>query len=477
MARKIVFLELNEVPWRIYDEYCQWHPDSEIARFVKMCSQFTTRTEDRGPLSPWFTWPTLHRGVTNEVHGIQYFGEDLSQADAIAPPIWQLLRRGGISTGVGGPLQSYPMPSDAADYAFYLPDTFAAGPECHPPKLTIFQEFNLAMARASQRNVSTSIEWGPAARFLLNAPSLGLRASTVVEIVRHLVGERFQSWQRIRRRTFQPVVAFDLFLKQLDRTRPEFCNFFSNHVASAMHRYWAATFPDEYERFEMGEEWVERYQGEIEFSMNWAGRFIADLRGFVKRNPEYLLVVASSMGQAALSADKVETQLCIQDLARFISCAGIGTGDWEEKPAMAPKVSVQIAEEKCDQFEAFLASLELFGEPVNFQRKTGGFFNVGIGHKNAHELPQFAQRNGEDIPFDDLGLGYREIEDEAGSTAYHIAEGTLLVYDPQDESGSIGRPEVLTTEIAPSLLAHYGLPVPDYMKAPRSLGAVNVSAA
>ena len=123
------------------------------------------------------------------------------------------------------------------------------------------------MARQSARNVSTSIDWQTAVQFLASARSLGMRASTAIEIGKQLIAERFESWKRVRRRTYQPVIAFDLYLKQLEKTRPDFSNFFSNHVASAMHRYWAATFPDEYESFEMGDDWVARYRGEIEFSM------------------------------------------------------------------------------------------------------------------------------------------------------------------------------------------------------------------
>ena len=473
MPRKIVLLELNEIPWRIYDEYCRWAPDSDLARVLPKCRQFTTRTEDRTPLSPWFTWPTLHRGVTNEIHGIQYFGEDLTSADAVAPPIWQLLQGAGVKTGVGGPLQSYPMPENATDYAFYLPDTFASGVECHPEELSKFQRFNLAMARQSARNVSTSIDWQTAVQFLASARSLGMRASTAIEIGKQLIAERFESWKRVRRRTYQPVIAFDLYLKQLEKTRPDFSNFFSNHVASAMHRYWAATFPDEYESFEMGDDWVARYRGEIEFSMEWAGRFVSDLVKFVERNPEFVLVVASSMGQAALRADRIETQLYIADLDKFMQAAGLESSDWEQKPSMAPKVSVSVVEPKCAQLESFLRSLEIFGKKVTHTAKEAGFFNIGIGHTNVHERPQFAQKNGEDVAFAELGLGYRKVEDEAGSTAYHIDEGTLFVFDPLDKNVEPGRPEVLTTEIAPTLLSHFGVPIPDYMKSPLPLGALN----
>jgi hypothetical protein len=228
MPRKIVLLEANEIPWRIYDEFCVWRPESRLARLLPRCRQFTTVSPDAIPLSPWITWPTLHRGVSGETHGIKYFGETLESVDAQWPPIWKLLVDGGVETGVFGPIHSYPLPSDAERYSFYVPDTFAASEECYPDALTCFQRFNLSMTAESTRNVSTRIDWKTAASFLARAPGLGLRASTALAVVGQLIGERRDPWRRVRRRTFQPVLAFDLFLKQLQATQPAFSNFFTS---------------------------------------------------------------------------------------------------------------------------------------------------------------------------------------------------------------------------------------------------------
>jgi hypothetical protein len=469
MPRKIVLLEANEIPWRIYDEFCVWRPESRLARLLPRCRQFTTVSPDAIPLSPWITWPTLHRGVSGETHGIKYFGETLESVDAQWPPIWKLLVDGGVETGVFGPIHSYPLPSDAERYSFYVPDTFAASEECYPDALTCFQRFNLSMTAESTRNVSTRIDWKTAASFLARAPGLGLRASTALAVVGQLIGERRDPWRRVRRRTFQPVLAFDLFLKQLRATQPAFSNFFTNHVASSLHRYWAATFPDEYDDFELGEDWVSQFKSEIEFTMTWADRFFGDLVDFVDAHPEYVLLVTSSMGQAAVKAERVETMLYIQDLDRFMQAAGVAPGQWSQRPAMAPKVSVCVEEEARERFATFLSGLELYGEPANFEEKEAGFFNVGIGNKNVHDLPRLAKHDGRDVPFDELGLDFRKVEDEAGSTAYHIPQGTFFVYDPQGDIHHEGRPELSATEVAPDLLAHSGLEIPDYMDPPSAV--------
>ncbi|MEM7413185.1 MAG: hypothetical protein AAF430_23345 [Myxococcota bacterium] len=472
-SRKIVLLEANEIPFRIFDRYVANHDASALARHLPACRQYMTFAIDSGHLSPWVTWPTLHRGVSNDEHKIRAFGEDLTEANEKFPPIWELLNRGGVKTGVFGPLHSWPLPERPERFDFFVPDTFANTPECYPDELTSFQRFNLAMARKSPRNVSSEVDWKSAVQFMVRAPALGLRPKTVMELASQLIQERTLPWKRIRRRTFQPVLAFDLFMKQLERHRPAFSNFFTNHVASSMHRFWAAIFPDEYDALELGEEWQEQYGGEIDFCMAWTNDFFERLTSFADQNPEYLILVASSMGQAAASGKRIATQLYLRKPERLLAKAGVGEGEWERRPSMEPAVSLYVAEHRCDEFRSFLNRMEIRGEAVYFDEKDGGFFDLHFGQTNLQADEAFASVDGAPVPFAELGLESVELEDEAGSTAYHVPEGTLFIYDPQNrERRAQPRPRLDTIEIAPALLTHFGLDVPPYMRKPSSFRIV-----
>jgi len=81
MRPSIVMFELNEVPWEILDDYVAARPTSAMGRVLERSHCFTSMAADRGHLSPWTTWPTLHRGVNDEQHMIASFGQDRRQAD------------------------------------------------------------------------------------------------------------------------------------------------------------------------------------------------------------------------------------------------------------------------------------------------------------------------------------------------------------------------------------------------------------
>lgn len=462
LSRKVIFFELNEVPFRIIDYYCQKYPNSCLAKKLSQCYQYETHAVDT-VLSPWITWATVHRGVSATHHTIHHFGQNLTKINQIFPTIWQILSEKGIVTGVFGSLHTYPLPDKLDNYAFYVPDSFAKSSECFPSTLSIFQEFNLAMARASSRNISTKI---PAStlNLLTHLPSLGVRIPTLLDITKQILIEQIKKERKTRRRTYQAVLAFDLFFKQLYNTKPDFTTFFTNHVASAMHRYWAAAFPDDYENFGYNSEWVSRYSCEIDFAMAKFDKFFAQLVRFVDKHPEYTLWIASSMGQEATTAWVVKTQLYLTNIDKFMLALGIPNDAWSQHPAMFPEVGVTVKEEWIKKFRHSLEQLQIEDRPVHFAEKEHGLFALFFGQVN---LPQkqiyHAVLERESISLESLGFENISIEDETNTNAYHTPLGALLIYDPQDIKLKENRKQISSLDIAPMLLNNFSIPIPTYM--------------
>ncbi|MCS7003975.1 MAG: hypothetical protein NZM38_01465 [Cytophagales bacterium] len=459
--RNIIFFELNEVPFSIIDYYVKKYPSSTLARLLPIMAQYETISEDEGHLSPWITWPTVHRGVTNAKHRIKDFGEDLSKPDAEFPPIWKILKKNGISTGVFMSMHSYPIPDDYQEYSFYVPDPFAGDSRSHPENIIPFQKFNLAMSRKSGRNVDTSIDLKAASELAFALPSLGIKLGTLSQVAAQLVRERTKPWMKTRRRTYQSVLAFDIYLKLLKEKKPQFSTFFSNHCASSMHRYWAAAFPEQYEKYNLDKSWQTTYAGEIDFVMHKADDFLSALVNFVNQNPEYILVVASSMGQKATEAEEVKSETLCKDLSKWTSFLGLSPHEWEPRAAMHPQYNFQVkVREKVQLVKENLNQLYIAGKPLQYREKDG-FFSLDLGHRN---LPNnIAIYKGKEVKLEDFGVTNEAIDDATGSTAYHVPEGSLLIYDSQNKQPKKRIHGITTCAIAPSILENFHLPIPQYM--------------
>ena len=469
-GKRLILYELNEVPLRIIDWFAQRQPRSSLARLSAEGRVFETLAEDDGHLSPWMTWPTLHRGVTNRQHGILDFGQNLTEVNREFPSIWELLARGGRKVGLFGSLHSYPLPTDVENYAFYVPDTFAAGPECFPETLETFQKFNLAMALRSGRNVTASLPLREAASFLAAAPGLGLRGRTAGKIARQVIAERIKPQRVVRRRTSQVQIAFDFFLHDLKRTKPDAAFFFTNHVASSMHRYWPATFPRDYATRHWTAAWETTWKDEIFYVMQEANAQIGDLLAFVNSDPRYVLAITSSMGQAAIEGQaNVETQLNFSDIGRFMRLLGAEPDDWRSERAMAPLYMITVRPDLVSEIGAKLGQVAINGKTLDFIYRGEGVYRIELGQANLQANEINITLDGRPIAKEAAGMVNLRIQDEAGSNAYHVPQGSLIVYDPERPAVGSKRGQRSTLEVAPAILANFGVPRPHYMVEPASL--------
>lgn len=445
--KNVILFELNEVPLRIIRYFVSQKPNSTLARVLPQSRLYQTFADDK-ILSPWITWPSVHRGVNDHKHHIHNFGQPLAEIDKEFPTIWQRLTAKGLRVGVFGSLHTYPLPANTDGYDFFVPDVFAAGAECFPQNIESFQRFNLAMSRASARNVSTSVPWKEALNFLYSLPDLGIRPSTVLDIGHQLVSEKVNHAKTTRRRTYQVVLAFDIFMKQLTLHRPNFCTFFTNHVASSMHRYWAAVFPDDYAVFNHQPSWVNTYRDEVMFAMGKFDDMLRRLAAFVDANDGFELWIATSMGQAATSAEPCESELFVKDDAKFAKFFSLT--EWERRPAMVPDFGLLVSSGEASAFAENLKQFFIGGRPIGFKRSEN-FFSIGLGHLN--QRGKRALYRGAEVEFSDVGLENQIIEDHTGSTAYHIPQGCLLIYGSGYKEGT----QIASVDIHQGILSNYGL--------------------
>ncbi len=464
MCRKIILFEANEIPVRIFDDFISSNNNSTLAKIIPQSKQYITVSKDKSELSPWITWPTLHRGVNDEEHRIFDFGQNLSAVDKSFPPIWDILVKEDIPVGVFGPLHSSPLPQNHDKYKFFVPDTFAKSSECFPSNIEIFQKFNLSMARKSSYNVSKSIDIANLYNLIKNIYSLGIRGKTILSILNQLIDEIVFDWKKNRRRTYQPVLAFDIYLKLLKNTKPHFTNFFTNHVASSMHRFWAAKYPNDYNNFDLEPDWVDKYKFEIDFSMVWLDKMINDLVNYVNKNDEYVLIISTSMGQDSTTAKKIKSQLQLRNPELFFKFLGLEFSDWHNEPAMDPQYNVKIKSDKISIISNSLENFYINEQPLSFVQDSKGFFSLNFGHSDIDSEKDFASINGERILLKNIGLKSVTPDIGIGNSAYHIPEGSLFIYDSKANNSMINnRLKIDTRELAPAILKNFDVKVPSYM--------------
>ena len=474
-ARKIILFELNEVPFQVLDAFCQAYPDSEFSSLMNDSAQLITTCEDEIELDPWISWPTLHRGVSDTKHRILSLGQTLDKVDDQYPPMWRIITSAGRTAGIFGSIHSSHIPPSMDAYKFYMPDFFDEKVFAYPKYLEGFQQFNLVMTRRSARNVDTSVPRSALLGFMRSAVATGFSVDTAREIVAQLASERKESRVRLRRRSLQSLLMADVFTRLLKRDMPDFATLYSNHVAAAMHRYWAAAFPDDYHPNLTSPEWQQLYKREVFEAARIASKIIGKLRRFVDARKDTVLLIASSMGQHATEHPPSEGLYTIRDLRKFMANFGVAEGQFQQKHAMVPCTGAVVDASVCPDFQKRLNQFRIGDNriveseqeisPMSYALHDGNFFSLYLnfdGYTGEH----VGYVGNEPKTFDDLGISFLPHEDGVSVTAHHHPDGILLIYDPT-RPGSVGsRMRVSTLEIAPAVLANYGIAAPDYMVKP-----------
>jgi hypothetical protein len=471
--KKVILFEMNEVPYRIIDRFVEKYPSSTLKKILDKSKQFNTVCEDQIELDPWISWPTLHRGVIDQDHKILHLGQSLEVADLQYPSIWNILSQKNISVGVFGSLHTSAVPKDLSKYKFYVPDFFSNEVFSYPQSLESFQRFNLIMTRRSARNVDSRIPLSDTLDFLARYIRSGMSLSTLQSIFSALFDELRRPHLKCRRRSLQPLVGLDIFLNLMKTSQPDFSTFYTNHVAAAMHRFWAAAFPDDVNDNAMPADWCSKYVEEIDFSMKILDRLLERLQNFVDERKDTILVIASSIGQQAVRAETTKGFTTITNLKQFMSALGLGADDWEERHTMVPCISVIVEPSKAEAFEQKLNSISVGGNkmtknekeipPLSYDIKDGKSFQIYIyfeGGLNNTEVIKFENKI---VTSEFLGFGFFVHQEEVSCSGRHTPFGSLIIYDPSQNTASTERSLISTLDIAPAILKNFNLDIPPYM--------------
>ena len=256
----------------------------------------------------------------------------------------------------------------------------------------------------------------------------------------------------------QALVAFDMFQDALKHSRPEFCTFFTNHVAGMMHRYWKYTFPEDFAYANNTAN--DKFHAEsIAFAMDIADAQIGLLRHYVdSRNGR--LLVATSMGQEAIERGEYLGEWRITNVPQFLRAIA-WTKSVRDLLAMQPDFNFSLnSEADAEHFLAATAALvDANGQSIwKRAQRMGATVNLGLA-PSASALESgdvfLATASGikKSLPIADIGIEF--LKRDPG-TGYHQPRGALLLYG-NGITANDARTEVDSTEVRPAILQMMGV--------------------
>jgi len=256
-------------------------------------------------------------------------------------------------------------------------------------------------------------------------------------------------------------------MKQIKSTQPDFSTIFSNHVASSMHRYWAAKFPNDYENNRMPEEWRKTYGDEIDFAMHEADYMLGKLHKFVKANPEFTVLVIASMGQEAIEHEPEFNQLMISNFDSFMTTLGFETSEYNKLTGMEPEYVVEFNDAAgLAKFEEICSTVNINGRKPTVKPSSEKQCSFLIFQNNI-DIDSIMVGNRQ-ASLADAGLVIDEIQDMSGSTAQHIPGGCCFVFNGHTDLSSYSNlgDEHDLVSVTSSILTALDVPSASYMEKP-----------
>ena len=436
-------------------------PSSHIARLLRESRVITTEASDVPPnfLYPSQTYASLNTGVPYDRHRIHWYN-DPKPADY--PLYWRILARRGYRVGLVNSLHTAPLDDLVNDdhIAFLIPEVFAATSVTKPAAYRSFQQFHQQLTNENRRVAAISLGVREA-RLALQLPSLGVTPGTMLHVARIVARAVARQVTKERLRNVPFMLTADMFMRLLSRHAVDLAVFFTNHVASSMHRYWSALFPDESPADAHEDEWVTRYAQEIPFSLGLFDAFIGRVMDFA-RATDRVLIVNSGMGQCAhtkRNTNRASVYL-VKDLGRFLATLGVPENAYKVRSAMAPQHTIEFpSAHDADQAFQTLDALDI-GTPRPWLNVNGNVLTISVRQNLVDRMLR-------SLAATPAALGLVSVDIDDHGTGRHDPDGILIIDNGRAPAMDQDRLRIDYLEFAPAVLEFFGVPRPRYMIEPR----------
>ena len=465
--RRMIVIEANEIPPGILRWYAASKPHSYIAEAIACGTLGSTIVSDQGvhELYPSQTWASVATGVPYDKHGVYWYGDP-------KPPEFALYWQAAAAqrrVGVVGTLHSSPFDEqcrvseqstaggDPLDgLVFAVPDVFGPDSQTIPSSLQPLQAFNQQMTTSNARAVTSTAPLAAYADGVRSLKGSGVGPATLARLAGIAGQVALGRVAKERLRTAQFLLMADVFDSQVRQTVPDLGVLFTNHVAAAMHRYWPASFPHDWDQPLHGPAWNARYQDEIPAALAELDRMIGRILTWCRCN-DATLVLISSMGQVGggQADDGGDETLVVKDPAAFAAALGMQT-QLELRSSMVPHLTYHFADDGAAKAEAErLRNLTLTNGNLTIDRS-------GVSVTITYHLDDVVNDlvvDGKAHDLETAGLSWLEVSEHKAGT--HDEIGSLLVVN--SPTAAFPDEPVDYLDLAPAILIGLGLePLPHH---------------
>ncbi|MDX1540286.1 MAG: hypothetical protein R3349_02670 [Geminicoccaceae bacterium] len=442
---RVLQLEFNEICPSLLDDFMGRGLLPNFKRFYDSSMVFTTDADAEHPnLEPWIQWVTLHSGLPFEMHGIRHLGEGRDQPKkALA----ELLSDHGIRVGVFGSMNM----NYCGLNGYNIPDPWDQAGQAEPASLQPFYGF--VSKQVQESSGAGGIGPGNALNFAWFMARHGLKPSTALALVRQLADERRDGALRWRRACLLERLQYDLFRHLNRKFDVRFATFFCNSTAHFQHYYWRNMAPEAFAEAP-GPEDHESLAAAILEGYQSMDRLLGQI---MRDYPEDVLVLCSALSQRPWT-DTAKCTYRPREFDALFEFAGLPKGMARAQPVMAEQFHVVFeSAEAAGEGEQRLRSLEIGGEPLLILEREGNGFLAGCSVFTTGREDELIRctSDGATMRFGDL---FQLVHGRRSGR--HHPEGVLWV---RNGHHAVHPDKVPLTDVAPTILAHFGVAKPDHM--------------
>lgn len=446
-TKRLFLIEFNELCPALLRQFMDQGLLPNFRSFFDSSTVCTTDAGEEPPnLEPWIQWPTVHTGVPFSEHGIFHLGDGkrLRQKG-----VAEVLSDAGVPVGICGSMNL----NYGRLNGYVLPDPWDKNGTAHPDWLEPFY-------RVISRQVRESSRDGAGSRSeLLQLGWFLLRNGLSTDTARTVVGQLWQEWRdpgvRWRRACLLDRLLYDVFRSLNRRCAVRFGTFFCNSTAHFQHYYWRNMDPDRFTVAPLAAD-----HPSLRDAIPHGYQMMDQLLGRLLRDyADDLLVLCTGLSQQPWT----DTTKCTFRPHRFealLEFAGVPAEGCQLQPVMAEQFHVVCRDEAAaERVERGLGELTVDDEPLMTVERNGVSVFAGCRLNETTALDRTVRRGSDGAcrPFGDLFYLIHTMR-----SGRHHPDGVLWFRNHQHRV--IGE-KVPLTVIAPTILAHFGVPPPAHMRA------------